>query len=93
LSEDRDARTLLEELEVEEQIISARRRRLHDQIEFLRGGGMGEPDALARLAKLDESERQVSLQRKELQARIDALRTELGVGRPGPTQRDDLQGR
>ena len=89
MSEDRDSRTVLEELEAEEQIISARRRRLHDQIEFLRGGGMGEPDALERLAKLDESERQISLQRKELQARIDALRAELGTGNPGPTPRHD----
>jgi chromosome segregation ATPase len=84
MSENRDIRTVLEELEVEERAISARRRRLHDQIEFLRGGGMGEPEALERLAKLDESERQVSLQRKELQARIDALRAELGTDSPSP---------
>lgn len=69
-----DAKRPLEELEEEERAVSARRRRLHDRIDFLHGSGMGEPDAEERLARLLEEEREVSRRRRELHALIDARR-------------------
>jgi hypothetical protein len=68
----------LAELEERERTVSARRRRLHDRIDYARGTGAAEadPDALARL---HADERAVSDERRRLHAEIDALRAELGL--------------
>lgn len=87
---DPEARELLEALEAEVRAVSARRRRLHDRIDFLRGSGVGEPDAAERLAKLEEEEREVSVRRRELHAQIDACRVEYRLGAPGPPPKDGL---
>ena len=68
----------LSRLEQEERAVSQRRRRLHERIDFLRGGGFTSPDDLERLAKLEVDEREISRTRKELHARIDTLRGQLG---------------
>lgn len=68
-----DSRAELEELEREEQSLSARRRRLHDRIDFLRGGG--DPEAVgAELDRLLEEESRVSARRREIHRRLDELR-------------------
>jgi chromosome segregation ATPase len=56
---------LLKELEAEERVLSASRRRLHDRIALY-------PDMNG--ADLEEKERELSDRRRELHARIDALR-------------------
>lgn len=62
-------------LEAEEALVSAERRRLHQQID--NGFAM----ELSR-----EREHEVSLRRRELHLQIDALRAQLGLP-PGPTRR------
>ncbi len=76
----------LERLESEERALSARRRRLHERIDFLRAGGAEEPDGGHALALLERQEREVSAARRSLHRQIDELRVRLG--RPaGPTPR------
>jgi len=72
-----ETRGSLEELDEEERVLSARRLRLHDQIEFLRGSGLTEPYAQERLERLQEDEREVSRRRHELHALIEARRAAL----------------
>jgi predicted nucleic acid-binding Zn-ribbon protein len=86
-----DAR-LLGRLESEERAISARRRRVHDRIDFLRGGNArrSEEDE-ARLANLQAEERELSERRHDLHLQIDALRIKLGQA-PGPRERPRLLG-
>jgi hypothetical protein len=85
------SREELEKLEEEELAVSARRRRLHDRIDFLRGSG--EPDVEERLARLTTEERAISDRRLELHRLIDALRVELGIGAPGPPPKDSIRDR
>jgi hypothetical protein len=83
----------LPRLEQEERAISQRRRRLHERIDFLRGGGFGDPGDQERLAKLVAEEQEVSRARKELHARIDALRAQVaiaGAASSGPRPRERL---
>lgn len=72
----------LEALIEEERTVSARRRRLHEKIDFLRGTGVDEPESRERLDRLEKEERTVSDRRRELHALIDARRTELGIAPP-----------
>lgn len=83
------SREELERLEDEERTVSNRRRRLHDQIDFLRAS-TGQPEVEERLAKLLAEERDVSIRRRELHAAIDGLRIELGIGTPGPSPKESL---
>lgn len=87
----REARRLAD-LESEERGLSARRRRLHDRIDFARGGSaVASPDAEEVLAKLLAEERQVSDRRRALHRQIDELRVLLGQ-EPGPRRRERLLG-
>lgn len=62
----------LERLKAEERAISARRRRLHDRIDFLRAGGGGfSRETQQMLADLEAEEREVSRRRRELHQQID----------------------
>ena len=71
----------LERLEAEERTLSARRTRLQDRIDFLRGGGGGPVEESAELiADLVRQEREVSEQRLELHERIVIARAELRQG-------------
>jgi len=71
-----DSRAGLESLEAEERALSARRRRLHDRIDFLRGGG-GDPEAVGgELERLLDEEGRVSAERREIHRRLDELRPE-----------------
>ena len=63
----------LEELEEEERLVSAERRRLHDRLNAFYN------EAAA------ERERELSARRKELHHEIDALRVQVGR-EPGPTR-------
>ena len=68
----------LQRLEAEERTLSARRTRLQDRIDFLRGGGGGPVEESAELiADLQRQEREVSEQRLELHERIEIARAEL----------------
>ncbi len=76
----------LERLESEERALSARRRRLHERIDFLRAGGADDPGGADALAQLEQQEREVSAARRSLHRQIDELRIRLG--RPaGPQPR------
>lgn len=92
MSEEREGTKSLAELNEEERVVSTRRRRLHDRIDFLRGGGMSGPDGEAMLAHLLEEEKDVSNRRRELHALIDARRAELGIA-AGPEPKDSLRDR
>ena len=72
----REANELLKELEAEEQIVSARRRKLHERIAMF-------PDTAGAL---EHQERELSSRRRELHEQIDALRGRLNLprGRPDP---------
>jgi hypothetical protein len=63
---------LLEQLDEEERLISAERRRLQDRIDYF-AGVAGSSD---ELAELERKERHLSQRRRELHERIDALRGE-----------------
>jgi hypothetical protein len=77
-----DPRAALEHLEERERALSARRRALHDRIDFIRGGSMGQDaETLERLERLLEEEREVSATRAALHAQIDDLRVALGLPR------------
>jgi predicted nucleic acid-binding Zn-ribbon protein len=86
-----DARRLAE-LEGEERAISSKRRRIHDRLDFMRGGAaVPSPDHEEKLRQLIEEEREVSARRRELHAEIDALRVKLGQT-PGPRERPRMLG-
>ena len=59
---------LLQELEEEERLLSAERRRLQDRIDYFGGGDS------PQLAELERREHDLSRRRRELHERIDALR-------------------
>jgi predicted nucleic acid-binding Zn-ribbon protein len=68
----------LEKLLAEERALSARRTRLQDRIDFLRGGGGGPGEDVTELIEdLLRQEREVSEQRRELHERIEVTRAEL----------------
>jgi len=67
--EDLDA--LLERLEAEERLVSARRRKLHDRMAIF-------PDDTG---ELERQEREVSTRRRELHRQIDELREQRSAGR------------
>jgi predicted nucleic acid-binding Zn-ribbon protein len=72
----------LAELNEEERSISARRRRLHDRIDFLRAGGGGPLENVAQLlADLEQEEREVSAYRRDLHERIELMRAEMQSAR------------
>jgi chromosome segregation ATPase len=80
-SETRERAKELERLEAEERSLSARRTRLQDRIDFLRGGGGGPVEESAEaIAGLEGQEREVSEQRRELHERIELARAELRQG-------------
>ena len=80
-SETRERAKELERLEAEERSLSARRTRLQDRIDFLRGGGGGPVEESAEaIAGLERQEREVSEQRRELHERIELARAELRQG-------------
>ena len=62
---------LLEQLDEEERLVSAERRRLQDRIDYF--GGVGDSD---ELVQLERKERDLSRRRSDLHQRIDALRGE-----------------
>lgn len=62
---------LLAELDEQERLLSAERRRVQDRIDYYAG-----PDGNAELAELERKERDLSERRRELHDRIDALRGE-----------------
>ena len=64
----------LQRLEEEERALSARRGRLHERIDFLRGRGVAEPESQERLARLQAEEKEVSRRRRELHALIERRR-------------------
>jgi len=75
----------LRELEQEERALSRRRRRLHETITFVRGGGRGSgPEAEETLFQLEREELELSATRRQLHDRIDELRIQAGL-QPGPT--------
>jgi hypothetical protein len=67
---------VLERLQLAERDVSARRRRLHTRIEFLRtsGNADGSSATLEQLAALDAEERDLSAARRALHAQIDELK-------------------
>lgn len=65
----------LARLRNEERSLSARRRRLHDRIDFIRSGRSDPAGAEESLARLLEEERQVSQRRQQLHREIDELRS------------------
>ncbi len=67
-----DVRKELATLEAQEALISAKRRHLHQQIDF----GFASEETRAR-------EREISDERRELHRRIDALREVLGLPQAG----------
>lgn len=73
-----DLDRLLAQLEEEERLLSKRRARLHDRIDFLRANGNadGTPASPEQLEALDEQERELSKARKDLHARSDELRAQ-----------------
>lgn len=86
-----DARRLAQ-LEIEERTVSSKRRRLHNRLDFMRGGAaVQSADHEEQLHKLEEEEREISARRRELHVEIDALRVRLGQ-QPGPRERPRLLG-
>lgn len=67
----------LDHLDDEERQVSRRRRRLHDQIDFLAAGGFAHAESDAeRLAELRRVEREISDERKAMHQWIDEVRAE-----------------
>lgn len=64
-------------LEAEERSLSARRARLQNRIDFLRGGGGPLDEIQDTLDDLVREEREVSTRRRAVHAQIDAVRVEL----------------
>ena len=86
-----DARRLAQ-LEADERAVSSKRRRLHNRLDFMRGGAaVPSADHEEKLRQLVEEEREVSAHRRELHVQIDALRVKLGQT-PGPRERPRLLG-
>jgi len=75
--DDRALRSYLAELEEDERRVSRRRRRLHEQIDFVAAGMYADAAGSGqRLAELQAEERQVSDERRALHRLIDEVRTE-----------------
>ncbi len=75
-----EVRKRLAELEEAERSLSARRRRLHDRIDFMRGGGAADDNSAAEtLDRLLEEERQVSAKRLAVHGQIDELLVAAGL--------------
>ena len=70
----------LDELEAEERLVSAERRRLHDRLDAFYNEAAAQREA------------ELSRRRKELHVEIDALRVKVGRA-PGPTRASREQGR
>jgi len=64
----------LVQLRAEERSLSARRKRLHDRIDFIRSGSADPTQVDERLQKLLDEEREISARRQQLHAEIDELR-------------------
>ena len=55
----------------EERSLSARRTRLHNRLDFLRGGGGGDSvETAEQIAALEREEHEISCERRELHERI-----------------------
>ncbi|MFN0155661.1 MAG: hypothetical protein ACKVUT_14905 [Gaiella sp.] len=68
---------LIGELDEDERSMSKRRARLHDRMDFLRGGGaQHSPVASEQLRQLEDEERRLSDARRELHARLTAAHAE-----------------
>jgi hypothetical protein len=63
---------LLDQLDEEERLLSAERRRLQDRIDYFAG------EDSAEAAELERKEQDLSRRRRQLHERIDALRGDLG---------------
>ena len=64
----------------DERSLSARRTRLHNRLDFLRGGGGGDSvETAEQIAALEREEQELSRERHELHERIE--RAELGLSR------------
>jgi hypothetical protein len=76
---DEELAQLLDGLEEDERRVSARRQKLHELIRYRKSLGRadGTPATADELAELEARERELSRTRKELHARIDAVRREL----------------
>lgn len=75
-----DPQSRLARLLKDEELVSARRRRVQDQIDFIHGGGHADPESKDdTLKRLREEERKISAERRELQDEIDELRAEIGL--------------
>ncbi len=77
----------------QERAISARRRRLHARIDFVRATGAGSAYADQQLTEMIERERRVSADRRAIHHRIDETRLALGLPRfkrESGTHREDL---
>lgn len=85
------ARETLVELEREERIVSAKRRRLHERIDFLAAEKFG-VYMTNRLDRLIREEKELSKRRRELHAQIDAIRTAAGLPSYREEQRKRMQG-
>jgi hypothetical protein len=84
--DDGEVAARLGQLEREEHLVSVRRRRLHDRIDFLRSSGNadGTPASPEQMAVLDAQEREISTKRRELHVQIAAARGELRRRRVEP---------
>ena len=79
---DAELESRLRELERDEQSLSRRRTTVHTRIDFVRSGGFASTDPEHEsLATLLETERELSENRLELHAQIDALRAERSLRR------------
>jgi len=77
-SEVESVRAVLDELEHEERIVSAKRRRVHERIDFLVAEKFGAYMS-NRLERLLREERELSRRRRELHGEIDRLRAAAGL--------------
>jgi hypothetical protein len=67
----------LHQLEEQERAISGQRRQIHRRIEYLRGTGAHDPEAVELLDGLIVTEREISQRRRELHRTIDRLRARM----------------
>ena len=79
---------MLEGIEQAERVISSKRRRLHEQIDFLSTEKVG-VYLERRLEKIDQEERELSDHRRRIHEQIDRLRAEAGL----PSYRDEQRRR
>jgi hypothetical protein len=82
---------MLEGIEQAEKIISAKRRRLHEQIDFLTTEKQG-VFLERRLEKLDREEKELSDHRRRIHEQIDRMREEAGLPHYRDEQRRRLDG-